>query len=168
MTPNEYQQQAMRTKSDLYRPSGKIGKALEVMIADIKFAGCAAKMAKKAIFYGTEVITDNPKPWFTNVLPPDVLHGVLGVVDETAEIVEEVKDSLFNEGTPPDYIKLDAEFGDLLWFIACYCNGRGITMDDLMKQNIAKLQTRYPEKFTAERANNRDLDAEDKAAREAR
>jgi hypothetical protein len=40
------------------------------------------------------------------------------------------------------------------------CNIHGWNMEDILDTNIAKLEARYPEKFTEEAALNRNLEAE--------
>jgi NTP pyrophosphatase (non-canonical NTP hydrolase) len=37
------------------------------------------------------------------------------------------------------------ELGDVMRYIAIFCDATGITLEDAMKANIAKLQKRYPE-----------------------
>lgn len=43
------------------------------------------------------------------------------------------------------------------------CEMRGLDISDVLERNIAKLAKRYPDKFSQERAENRDLVAEKKA-----
>jgi NTP pyrophosphatase (non-canonical NTP hydrolase) len=38
----------------------------------------------------------------------------------------------------------DEEAGDALWYLVAYCIRRGITMEDLMHRNVAKLMKRHP------------------------
>jgi NTP pyrophosphatase (non-canonical NTP hydrolase) len=78
-----------------------------------------------------------------------VLHAVLGVQSEGGEAADILKRMLYY-GKPYDAetrLHLDEEFGDILWYIALYCRTRGVSMEALMRANIAKLKHRYPHKF---------------------
>lgn len=92
----------------------------------------------------------------------DIIHAAMGLVTEAGEFMDAFKKALFY-GKNPDYVNLDEEIGDILWYVAIYLNARGITFEQIMQQNIDKLRARYPEKFTSEHAINRDLDAEREA-----
>lgn len=92
----------------------------------------------------------------------DILHAAMGLVTEAGEFMDAFKKALFY-GKNPDYIDLDEEIGDILWYVAIYLNARGLTFEQVMQQNIDKLRVRYPEKFTSEQAVNRDLNAEREA-----
>jgi hypothetical protein len=43
----------------------------------------------------------------------------------------------------------------LLWYIAVVANNLGIDLDSVAYENIAKLQARYPEKYTDQDAIER-------------
>jgi NTP pyrophosphatase (non-canonical NTP hydrolase) len=64
-----------------------------------------------------------------------------------------------------DQTNIKEELGDLLWYIAELCNALNLNLADVMDCNIAKLQKRYPEKFTEQLAaeENRDRAAEREA-----
>lgn len=89
----------------------------------------------------------------------DILHSVLGMQTESAELTDTLKKSIFY-GKPIDWVNCDEEVGDLLWYIAIYLNARGQTFENIMEQNIAKLQKRFPNKFTSFDAQHRDLEGE--------
>jgi len=84
-------------------------------------------------------------------IDPDILHAALGVASEAGEFADPVKKAIFY-GKPVDLVNMDEEVGDILWYLALYCNTRGIIMGELMDRNIAKLRKRYPEKFTEDGA----------------
>lgn len=48
----------------------------------------------------------------------------------------------------------------ILWNISLEIDESDIILEDILQNNIDKLKVRYPEKFTTERALNRDLEAE--------
>ena len=92
----------------------------------------------------------------------DMLHAAMGLATEAGEFLDVYKKKLFYN-KKADFVNLDEEIGDILWYVAIYLNARGITFEQIMQQNIDKLRARYPEKFTSEHAINRDLDAEREA-----
>lgn len=87
---------------------------------------------------------------------PDIIHAALGIATEAGEFLDPIKKSMFY-GKPVDLVNMDEEIGDILWYIAIYCNARNIRMSDVMDTNIRKLSLRYPEKFTEKAAMERDL-----------
>ena len=102
------------------------------------------------------------KPWNveqTHLVNQDILHGALGIVTEAAEIADAVKKSIFY-GKPFDLVNLQEEIGDCFWYLAILAKEAGMSFDDIMAQNIAKLKARYPDNFTEHHALNRDLKAE--------
>src|SRR5262245_33591142 len=96
--------------------------------------------------YITEAMKTKSDKLHPELVPPDVRHAIEGVCNEAGEMMKVLKKADFG-GKIPDYVNLDEEFGDNLWFIALYCHSRGITLEDLMRKNIAKLRARHGEKF---------------------
>lgn len=88
-----------------------------------------------------------------------ILHGAVGLATESGELLDGLKKSLFY-GKQIDFVNMAEEVGDSLWYLAIICSALGITMEDAMSRNIAKLKARYPDKFTQEKALNRNLEAE--------
>ena len=83
------------------------------------------------------------------------LHMVLGMVTEASEIANVFKAKLaYNREI--DWVNIEEEVGDELFFISAFCRMNGIDLEKVMEQNIAKLKARYPD----DKANNRDLDKE--------
>lgn len=60
------------------------------------------------------------------------------------------------QGHPLDVDKVVDELGDLMWFIAEFCDVLRIGMEEAAKRNIEKLKKRYPEGFSEERSRNRE------------
>lgn len=100
-------------------------------------------------------------PNFNNV-NRRVLHGVLGCVTESGELVDTVKKSLFY-GRSLNEENIKEEIGDIFWYIAVICNEMNWSFEEVWEANIRKLRARYPEQFTEELAANRDIDKEMKA-----
>lgn len=95
------------------------------------------------------------------IIPPEVLHAVMGITSESGEFADAVKKHLFY-GKPLDGVNLIEECGDLLWYIAILCDYFDYPMEAIMQKNIEKLRARYPNKFTEADALNRNLDNERK------
>jgi NTP pyrophosphatase (non-canonical NTP hydrolase) len=88
-----------------------------------------------------------------------LLHASMGMSTESSEFVDTVKKTIFY-GKSLDKVNLIEEMGDILYYIAMACNVLGTDFETVMERNIAKLKARYPEKFTEELAENRDLEKE--------
>lgn len=98
-------------------------------------------------------------PTFSPDLYMQILHGTMGIVTESGELLDSIKKHLFY-GKQLDIVNISEEIGDILWYIALLCRVFNLTFEELMETNIEKLKIRFPEKFTEERANNRDLEKE--------
>jgi NTP pyrophosphatase (non-canonical NTP hydrolase) len=89
----------------------------------------------------------------------DELHMVLGMQTEAAEISDVFKKNIaYNKDI--DYVNVKEEIGDLMWYVANICNINGWDLRDILATNIKKLEARYPEKFTNEKAVSRNLEIE--------
>ena len=91
----------------------------------------------------------------------DELHCVIGMTTEVAELMDAYKKSIYYR-RKLDEVNVAEELGDLMWYVACYCKLMNWDLKAILETNIAKLQARYPEKFTSEQAFNRDLQTERK------
>lgn len=89
----------------------------------------------------------------------DDVHMIFGMQTEVAELADAYKKHIAY-GKELDLVNVKEEMGDALWYIANMCNLHGWDLRDIMGTNIKKLQARYPEKFSNERALNRDLSTE--------
>lgn len=88
-----------------------------------------------------------------------ILHGMIGAATEVGELQDAVKKHLIYS-KPLDMVNVMEECGDLFWYLALTLDAAGFTISECMERNIEKLRARFPDKFTSELANNRDLDAE--------
>ena len=88
-----------------------------------------------------------------------LLHAAIGLVTESGEFIDALKKFLFY-GRPLDLVNLKEELGDILWYAAVAMSALDTTFEEEMDRVIRKLRTRYPEKFTTDAANNRDLFSE--------
>ncbi len=101
----------------------------------------------------TESVQECPR------MPMRVAHGVLGCVTESGELADVLKRHLYY-GQHLDTLNIREELGDLSWYISIVLDSIGSSWEEIWGMNIAKLQGRYPDKFTEHDAANRDLDAE--------
>lgn len=177
----KYVQDAIRTES-------RVEKA-ETNIALFRGAMDAANAVteifdalKKNIYYGREInndillshvlslyiansaiLTSLGSRAVQGVIPvdPRVLHAVVGKFTEAGEMLQAIDNSILDDA-PLDVVNMKEEFGDDKWYDAILCDALAIDMQAVCDTNIAKLRARYPDKFTAEAANNRDLENERK------
>lgn len=89
---------------------------------------------------------------------PRLLHAAIGSFTESGELIEAVKKQ-YETGTI-DLVNFGEEIGDLEWYQAIGFDATGVTEESCREKNIAKLKARYPDKFDADRAINRDLATE--------
>jgi hypothetical protein len=88
-----------------------------------------------------------------------MLHAAIGMVTEAVEFMEVVVNNL-KDGKEFDPVHVMEEVGDQSWYQAIPINIFGLTVEQVLATNIAKLQRRYPEKFDLGKAVNRDTAAE--------
>ena len=93
----------------------------------------------------------------------DLMHMAAGISGESGEVLDLIKKT-FAYGKPLDRDHLIEELGDLYWYYNGLLDLIGVTMDDVLNKNIAKLEARYPGfTFDADKAINRDKAAEQAA-----
>ena len=88
-----------------------------------------------------------------------LLHGSIGVSTEAGELLDAMKKFIFY-GRSIDRANVKEELGDILYYASLTMDEMGFTLEDVMETNSEKLKARYPEKFTEDKAINRDLDKE--------
>lgn len=81
-------------------------------------------------------------------------HALHGMVGEIGEIHSMYQKEYQGHGAP-DREHILKEVGDCIWFIAEFLTSQGMSLDDCMETNIAKLRKRYPEGFDAEHSLHR-------------
>ena len=75
----------------------------------------------------------------------DLLHWVLGINGESGEIAEKVKKIIRDKNgqiNDDDKKELAKEIGDVLWYLAVFADQLGVSLDDIARQNLEKLQSR--------------------------
>ena len=156
-------------KARLSRPN-----MIRLFIALQSLAICGEELdkLKKHVFYGRELPADpdiEPKDLESIpagqtelnrlILSARTLHGVVGFATEAAELVTAYLKFAFH-GEMLDSVNLGEEVGDAFWYAGVLSDEHGFTFDQIMETNIAKLQRRFPDKFDAARAIERDTNAE--------
>ena len=89
----------------------------------------------------------------------DDIHMIFGMSTEIGELTDAYKKNLAY-GTSLDMVNVSEEIGDLMFYISSFCRMNKLDLEKILETNVAKLETRYPEKFTEYHANNRDLQKE--------
>lgn len=75
--------------------------------------------------------------------------GIMGACGEAGEMIEVLKKARF-QGRELDRDRVLNELGDLLWYLPRICDALGVTMSEVAKANLKKLQRRYPNGWNAE------------------
>lgn len=88
-----------------------------------------------------------------------LLHSGIGLATESSEFLDNLKKHIYY-GKDLDLVNAKEEIGDILWYVGIACDVLNISLDEVMTANINKLKARYPEKFTKEKAENRNLEKE--------
>ena len=88
-----------------------------------------------------------------------LLHAGIGLTTESGEFLDALKKHIFY-GKKLDKVNLGEEMGDIFWYCAIIADELGLNFDEVMDKNIAKLKSRYGDKFTEAAAQFRDLGAE--------
>lgn len=106
-------------------------------------------------------ITDVMKERFNTKRNIRLIHSAMGLQTESSEMTDALKKHLFY-GKELDIVNIKEEIQDCLWYISLVMDELGMTYEEAMLTNIAKLKARFPEKFTEYHAENRDLESERK------
>lgn len=180
MEMNKYIKESKRTAmgGDLDRKDFPTNVALLQEMVALDLHGSMADALKRSLFYSDDlhkrvekqrlrineaadkVIENHEKVGlnFTN----ELLHSALGIASEAGEMFEEyVSASLENREV--NKVNLVEEAGDVMWYLAMMLRELDVSFEEVAEKNIAKLAKRFPDKFTKEKALNRNLEAEEKA-----
>jgi hypothetical protein len=89
---------------------------------------------------------------------PLLLTSAIGLGSEGGEFQEIVKKVLF-QGKPlseENVFHMKRELGDIMWYWTNACNALGLDPNDVIAENVSKLEARYPGgKFDAHYSENR-------------
>lgn len=177
-TASAYQTGALRTKSDAYFGEYISRANLMNHLSSIADKNNELDYIKKALFYGRNLGEHTPRISHgynvetTDAKQRDLIHGLIGISTESGEICERLHEVLNRTEAFPldedlftdkDKINLFEELGDVLWYVAIAAEALGVGIDEIMVANLNKLRKRFPEKFTEELANERDIETEQKS-----
>lgn len=82
----------------------------------------------------------------SNVNIPLLLTSGIGLASEGGEFNEIVK-KIFFQGKPMDQdniFHMKRELGDIMWYWMNACNALGLDPNDVIAENVRKLEARYP------------------------
>lgn len=171
MEVKEYLKNSEKTLSTNFHYDKEYTCEPEVKISCEQFVAAAQIMdiVKKRKFYGKDV----PAPYeiknaeyykgltFKKDEGEKILHAAIGIGTEAGEIMEAVL-KYKQDGQELDVVNIKEEVGDLMWYVAIILREFDLDLHEIMQNNINKLRARYGEKFSEERANNRDQGENDK------
>lgn len=87
------------------------------------------------------------------------LHMLMGLTTEVGELTDVFKKNLAY-GKEIDWVNVGEEVADVMWYLINFCDVTGINLEKELDKNIKKLEARFPEKFSTDKALNRDLSKE--------
>lgn len=164
MNMNDYMVQSGRTAAGTIHTDKVSAGYILHRLTDFTLTAAGLDQVKKALFYGRENLMHTHGRYDEHVLDvlavdKDITHAILGVATESAELVEHLERPMMDR-LGLDRAKVIDEAGDILWYLALLFRSLGVTFEEVADLNIAKLSARFPEKFTNEQANVRDLEKE--------
>ena len=77
---------------------------------------------------------------------PLLLTGALGLAAETGEFCE-IPKKMFFQGKPlnqENLFHMKRELGDIMWYWMNACNALGLDPNEVVDENVRKLEARYP------------------------
>ena len=83
-----------------------------------------------------------------------LINSVMGLCGDSGEAIDIVK-KWFAHGHALDREHLIKELGDVAWYLAEAATALDIPLEQIFRENIEKLQKRYPEGFDANRSIHR-------------
>jgi len=88
-----------------------------------------------------------------------LMTSAIGMLAESGEFAEVMKKILFQgkEMNEENRFHMKRELGDVLWYWIQGCIALGYTPEEVMQENIKKLEKRYPDGFEVARSENREV-----------
>ena len=87
-----------------------------------------------------------------------LMTGGIGLSSETGELNEIIKKCIF-QGKPMDdetIFHCKRELGDIIWYWISTCRSLGLDPDEVIEENVKKLESRYPDgEFNVHYSENR-------------
>ena len=90
--------------------------------------------------------------------PQRLLTGGIGICSEGGELLDLIKKILFQgkKPTPELRHKIKLELGDVMWYVQQVLIWGGWSLNEVLAENINKLDGRYPEGFSVDKSENRE------------
>ena len=88
-----------------------------------------------------------------------LMTALIGMMAESGEFAEVVKKKVFQANSKfsvDEIFHMKRELGDVLWYWVQGCKALGFTPDEVMDENIRKLESRYPNGFEVIRSEVRE------------
>ncbi len=162
ITPDDWRRTLKAARAWRNDVVDRIHSKLSITQFTSKSAEFSYKIMKNLNEYQVAALRTAPNP---NAAEEDLMHAAAGVCTEGGELMDVFKKFHFYN-KPIDWVNVQEEIGDVLWYLALACRASGTTLEIVAEKNIAKLKARYPDKFSNQRAVSRDLDAERKILEE--
>ncbi len=86
----------------------------------------------------------------------EILTWGLGIAGEAGDVASCIKKTIIHENDQKQGIR--ENIGDTLWYAAMVCNYFDWDLQEILNENIAKLEKRYPEGFTTKDAKRERID----------
>ena len=101
-----------------------------------------------------DLTLEHPKTEFSQLLTASI-----GMQAESGEFSEIIKKIIFQgkEFNEEERFHLMRELGDVLWYWVQGCTALGYTPQEVMEENINKLESRYPNGFDVTMSENRQV-----------
>ena len=155
----------------------RVAEELVVTLEKIIEAGKRLDLIKKHVYYGEKVkfIDKDDKNWTEETKQnffrasgalndnrmAHIAHGIIGKATEATELCEALKKHIYN-GAKFDEVNIIEEIGDGQWYDAMLLKVLKVSFVKTWSINIAKLYKRFGQRFSEEKALNRDLSGERK------
>ncbi len=93
-----------------------------------------------------------------NMNLPRLMTSAIGMMAESGEFAEVMKKIIFQgkEFNEDERFHMKRELGDVLWYWCQGCMALGYKPEEVIEENIRKLEKRYPNGFEVARSEERD------------
>ncbi|HPF46483.1 MAG: hypothetical protein KDF58_00545 [Alphaproteobacteria bacterium] len=149
-----------RTASNTYFTDKVTDEEVKETFEDFAKTGEILDNQKRRLFYGNGDTLEGGEveDFSISNLNGNIVHAIYGICTEAGEMSEAflkaAKSGQFDE------VNLKEEAGDLMWYLAMLFRELGTDFTEVAFTNLNKLKARFPDKFTQEKAYDRDLDTE--------
>tara|TARA_Y100000310_G_scaffold344805_1_gene459636 strand:+ start:936 stop:1274 length:339 start_codon:yes stop_codon:yes gene_type:complete len=86
----------------------------------------------------------------------EIYNWGLGIAGEAGDVASCIKKTVAHGNDQTSGIK--ENLGDTMWYIAMICNFYGWNLEDVLQENVQKLEKRFPEGFSFEHVKRKPID----------